>query len=73
MLRQNFIRVAFLAGFGLIVSNAAIGQTTALTSPLDETTTRGKCKTGNPHRVAEFERDGRTNRLGKCKCEMDWL
>jgi hypothetical protein len=37
MLRQNFIRVAFLAGFGLLGSDAAIGQTTALTSPQGET------------------------------------
>jgi hypothetical protein len=37
MLRENFIRVAFLAGFGLLGSAAAIGQTTALTSPQGET------------------------------------
>jgi hypothetical protein len=37
VLRQNSIRVALLAAFGLLGSNAAIGQTTALASPQDET------------------------------------
>jgi hypothetical protein len=36
VLRQNFIRVAFLAGFGLLGSSDAIGQTAAFASPEDE-------------------------------------
>lgn len=36
MLRQNFIRVAFLAGFGLLTSNGRINQTAAFASPQAE-------------------------------------